>query len=229
MKKISSGFSISLLVFLLICTAGDAVDEKIKNNFPQSLELTIKNEADLSRTDEAVLLDVEQLLAKAADFNPRAFTILSGNVELASQANDLNGDGTADQIVFVADFQPGETREIQVRYATSGEMMREFPKRTQAELSIKTGGEFVNRKYQGGTFQNIAYLRVPPEHTDHSEFIRYEGPGWESDKVGYRFYLDWRNAIDIYGKKVPDMVLQNVGQDGDRCKRASASEGCRFA
>jgi hypothetical protein len=55
---------------------------------------------------------------------------------------------------------------------------------------------------------------VPPEHTDHSFYIRYEGPGWESDKVGYRFYLDWRNASDIFGKKTPDMVLQNVGQDG---------------
>ena len=87
-------------------------------------------------------------------------------------------------------------------------------KKTQAELSHKFGGQFVECVYQGGDFQNVQYLRVPPEHTDHSLFIRYEGPGWESDRVGYRFYLDWRNAIDIYGKKIPEMVLQNVGQDG---------------
>lgn len=55
---------------------------------------------------------------------------------------------------------------------------------------------------------------MPEEHTDHSYFIRYEGPGWESDKVGYRFYLDWRNGIDVYGKRTPEMVLQQVGQDG---------------
>jgi len=92
--------------------------------------------------------------------------------------------------------------------------MQNYQKRTQAELSIKMGGKFVNRKYEGGTFQNVNFLKVPPEHTDHSFFIRYEGPGWESDKVGYRFYLDWRNAADIFGKKTHDMVLQNVGQDG---------------
>jgi len=57
-------------------------------------------------------------------------------------------------------------------------------------------------------------VRVPDEHIDHDTYFRYEGPGWESDKVGYRFYLDWRNATDIYGKKTTDMVLQDVGQDG---------------
>jgi hypothetical protein len=103
---------------------------------------------------------------------------------------------------------------LTVRYAKSGELPREYPKRVQAELSHKSGGKFVNRKYEGGAFQNVQYLRVPPEHTDHSFYIRYEGPGWESDKVGYRFYLDWRNASDIFGKKTPEMVLQNVGQDG---------------
>ncbi len=87
-------------------------------------------------------------------------------------------------------------------------------KRTQAEISIKTNGKWEDRKYIGGDFKNVSVLDVPTEHTDHSHFIRYEGPGWESDKIGYRFYLDWRNAVDIFGKKTPEMVLQNVGLDG---------------
>ena len=57
-------------------------------------------------------------------------------------------------------------------------------------------------------------VKVPQEHTDHSWYIRYEGPGWESNKVGYRLYLDWRNAIDIFGKVTDDLVLSDVGQDG---------------
>ena len=55
---------------------------------------------------------------------------------------------------------------------------------------------------------------MPAEHTDHSWFIRYEGPGWESNKVGYRLYLDWRNAIDIFGKVTDRNILPKVGQDG---------------
>ena len=89
------------------------------------------------------------------------------------------------------------------------------PLKTYAEISIKEGGEWNGRKYVGGdSFKNVQELQVPKNHTDHSFFIRYEGPGWENNQVGYRLYLDWRNAIDIYGKKVDSLVLPYVGQDG---------------
>lgn len=87
-------------------------------------------------------------------------------------------------------------------------------KNTYAELSIKEGGEWKGREYEGGTFKNVDSLSLPESHTDHSYYIRYEGPGWENKNVGYRLYLDWRNAIDIFGKKVDTLVLPYVGQDG---------------
>ena len=92
--------------------------------------------------------------------------------------------------------------------------------KTYAEISIAEGGDWIDgtrghKEYGGGTgFKNVNSLKVPEEHTDHSWYIRYEGPGWESNKVGYRLYLDWRNATDIFGKKVDTMVLSKVGQDG---------------
>ncbi|MBU4537061.1 MAG: DUF4861 domain-containing protein [Weeksellaceae bacterium] len=86
--------------------------------------------------------------------------------------------------------------------------------KTYAELSVKEGGEWKGKKYEGGTFKNVQDLTLPSSHTDHSYYIRYEGPGWESNKIGYRLYLDWRNAIDIYGKLTEEMVLQGVGRDG---------------
>ncbi|MDX6183626.1 DUF4861 family protein [Flavobacterium sp. Fl-77] len=86
--------------------------------------------------------------------------------------------------------------------------------KTYAEISVKTDGKWEGRKYIGGTtFNNVDKLKLAPEHTDHSFDIRYEGPGWESNKIGYRLYLDWRNAIDIFGKKTSAMVLPQVGQD----------------
>jgi len=86
--------------------------------------------------------------------------------------------------------------------------------KTYAELSAKNDGKWEGRKYIGGTFKNVDNLKLAKEHTDHSFDIRYEGPGWESNKIGYRLYLDWRNAIDIFGKKTEAIVLPKVGQDG---------------
>lgn len=95
--------------------------------------------------------------------------------------------------------------------------------KTQAYLGLKEGGEWKwvtkangnqQYEYQGGVFKPVKSLKVDEKHTDHSFDIQFEGPGWESDKIGYRLYADWRNAIDIFGKKTDKMVLQNVGLDG---------------
>lgn len=85
---------------------------------------------------------------------------------------------------------------------------------TYAELTVKKGGNWADHKYIGGEFHRVEKLDLPKEHTDHSEFIKYEGPGWENSKVAYRIYLDWRNAIDIFGKKVDTLVLPYVGLEG---------------
>ena len=86
--------------------------------------------------------------------------------------------------------------------------------KTYAEISTKQGGTWQGRKYIGGNFVNVQQFTVPQQHTDHSFDIRYEGPGWESSKIAYRLYLDWRNAIDIYGKTTDQMILSQVGLDG---------------
>ena len=89
------------------------------------------------------------------------------------------------------------------------------PQKTYAEISVKEGGHWQGTKYIGENlaFKNVDYLKAPDSLTDHSYYVRYEGPGWESSKVGYRIYFDWRNAIDIFGKKVDTMVLSKVGRD----------------
>lgn len=44
-------------------------------------------------------------------------------------------------------------------------------------------------------------------------FQRYQtdGPSWENDKVGFRHYLDGRNAKDVFGKKVSYISPETVG------------------
>ena len=149
----------------------------------------------------------------SAAFNEAGFIVMDGEKEIPSQYNKNDQDVSG--IVLVLDqLKANESKTLTIRYKKEGESSRNYAKRTQAELSHKVNGEWKEREYIGGEFKNVDYLRVTPEHKDHSWFIRYEGPGWESDKVGYRFYLDQRNAVDVFGKKVPEVVLQKAGLDG---------------
>jgi len=184
-----------------------------EKDFPESFQVKVSNPLKAAREQVLVVLSPGEIKAAAPEFNAEAFVVMDGKVEIPSQY--IQKDSDHEGLVWVLpEMGASETRSLTVRYARKGVRKRDYPKRTQAELSYKTGGEWKNREYIGGAFHNTDYLRVPPEHKDHSWFIRYEGPGWESDKVGYRFYLDQRNASDVFGKKTAAMVLQDVGQDG---------------
>jgi hypothetical protein len=202
------------LLLLPLSCSNERIPQEIRTRYPETIVVSVHNPLNAPRTDAPIILDVEKLRSKVQAFNERAVVITAGGRELPSQWVMDGGPARMNAIITMADFQPMETKRLAIHFQRSGEAMRHYPQRTQAEISCKAGGEFRNRKYEGGTFQNVERLRVPDEHTDHSTYIRYEGPGWESDRVGYRFYLDWRNAIDIFGKKTSAMVLQDVGQDG---------------
>ena len=146
-----------------------------------------------------------------------SFKLMDGKTEIPYEVI-AEGD-QIQSILALLSFAPSEAKFISI---VAGQPA-DFPKKTHAEISIKEGGEWkwVTKRngneqyeYEGGDWKKVESLWVDPKHTDHSFDIRYEGPGWESDKIGYRFYLDWRNAVDIFGKKVDNMVLPQVGLDG---------------
>ncbi|MFT7033493.1 MAG: hypothetical protein ACI8Q1_000444 [Parvicella sp.] len=128
---------------------------------------------------------------------------------------DADDDKIADYVSIKSKWAAEETKLFDLSKILGKEQSTEqFTKTTQAEISTKVGGKWEDREYIGGEFKNIERLKVPAEHTDHSYYIRYEGPGIENELIGYRYYLDWRNAMDIFGKRVDTLVLKSVGQDG---------------
>ncbi|HEX6225285.1 MAG TPA: DUF4861 domain-containing protein [Chryseolinea sp.] len=187
-----------------------AHSQPVLKDFPAEFIVTVTNPIDASRENVLVVVPSKEL---PKTFNHLAFLVMDDGKEIPSQYNATESHDSG--IAFVLDHVgASETRSITIRFHPSANNPRKYPKRTQAEISYKRGGSWKNREYIGGNFENAAFLRVPPEHKDHSWFIRYEGPGWESDKVGYRFYLDQRNATDVFGKVTTEMILQKVGLDG---------------
>ncbi|RYY04015.1 MAG: glycoside hydrolase family 88 protein [Gammaproteobacteria bacterium] len=131
---------------------------------------------------------------------------------LPSQIIDTDNDSKPDTLLVSTDLASAKTHNLKI-ISDAGIKAPVLKKQTQAEISIKEGGQWNGKVYENFTnFKNVQNFTPPPQYTDHSTFIRYEGPGVESDKVAYRVYLDWRNGFDIFGKKTNDMVLQNIGQ-----------------
>lgn len=128
-------------------------------------------------------------------------------------STDIKGNQT---LIFpVSLIREKENKLFEIK---RGDAVR-YPKRTYAELSHKIGGELKDnggkRKNDDTGFSWVKpnYIKVSGNFKDHAYYIKYEGPGWESDMVAFRFYLDQRNAIDVFGKKTPGIILPQVGID----------------
>ncbi|UTF59479.1 glycoside hydrolase family 88 protein [Gilvimarinus sp. DA14] len=178
--------------------------------------IVLSNPSEFARSDEPYFISYNELGVSGSSAATLGF-VVDGEA-IPSQAIDRDGDGNDDSLFTLIDIEASASITLQVQEGAAKEANTQ---RAQAEISRKTGGEWREdpekpgkQIYVGGEFENVNALTPPEQHDDHSYFIRYEGPGIESDLVGYRIYLDRRNGFDIFGKKTHDMVLQNVGQDG---------------
>jgi hypothetical protein len=141
-----------------------------------------------------------------------AVQVLVNDMEVPSQADDLDSDGVDDELFFLLDLPPDASADISVE---SVDVTKVYDKRTQALLAVRDSGRFGDTGlYVDGTeYRPVHRVTVPVEQEQDSDWAMFEGPVWESDLVGYRFYLDDRNRTDVFGKSVPRPVLHEVEGD----------------
>jgi rhamnogalacturonyl hydrolase YesR len=176
-----------------------------------SIEVT--NPSGFAREQEPLYFSFYDLGLALDDEKTKHLVAQEDGKILPSQIIDTDNDNKPDTLLITSDLAIAKKHQLKI-ISDAGIKVPAIKKQTQAEISIKEGGQWKDKVYENFThFKNVQKFTPPPQYTDHSYFIRYEGPGIESDKVAYRVYLDWRNGFDIFGKKTNDMVLQNIGKE----------------
>ncbi|HID56011.1 TPA: DUF4861 domain-containing protein [Candidatus Poribacteria bacterium] len=86
--------------------------------------VVITNPLPVARLNLPIAIRVEDIKKVAPDFTFKAFLVspLEGGRDLASQAEDTNGDGEPDTLVFLIDLEPEARREVAVRYEPKAPM-----------------------------------------------------------------------------------------------------------
>lgn len=195
--------SITIIGFIVGCADRPAGQEE------GSIKVHLNNPGDAPSEKVFASMAVDKDVIKAHELSPGdRWKSDYGQAEWF----DSDDDGQVDGLAFYLDNVESGESELEFTWDTTHSNPEN--QKTYAEIAPKTGGQWGEKVYEGGEFTNVSFLRLPDEHTDHTEFIRYEGPGWESELVAYRLYLDWRNAIDVFGKKEYNTVLSKVGLDG---------------
>ncbi len=201
-------------VLLTACTTEKTTSAPVQASVAYKIaSIEATNPSNYTREQEPLYFSFYNLGLTLDDPKTKHLVAQQDGKILPSQVIDTNNDSKPDTLLIATDFAPAQLRKFTI-VSDAGIKVPALKKQTQAEISIKEGGQWKDKVYENFThFKNVQKFTPPPQYTDHSYYIRYEGPGIESDKVAYRVYLDWRNGFDIFGKKTSDMVLQNIGQE----------------
>jgi hypothetical protein len=171
--------------------------------------IKLTNQLQLDRTGETVFISVPSIKKYYKNFDENNFIIKSnGKVIPFDVVNDSDENL---RIVFQINFKQNEHKQVTISY--SEEKPAFHNTKTNAYLGIKRNYILRDSIYTGGKFESTGYVSVPKSHFPHDALFQMEGPAWESDKIAYRFYLDERNRVDIFGKSTPKMVLNIIGKD----------------
>ena len=183
----------SVLAAMLLCSTGTWGQVRI----------TVKNPSSSPRPNEPVVVPWTEIARAWPAVDPRALQLADENgAPLTLQVDDLDFDGTPDELTFVADFGPGQERVF-----TAGPGKAD----TGGTRALRT--DAVDWKRIGGVLHSLVDDDVAGNARVRGAY-RFDGVGWESDVIAYRLYLDARNAIDINGKRKPGLCWDYLGTSG---------------
>lgn len=192
MKKIGIAI-VALGALLLPATAQKAVT------------VTVKNPLGTDRTDVPVSIDLSSITDEDTRWSLRSATVTADGTELPSQLDDLDQDGSYDQLAFVADLKARQTRTFTVSLSSS-EADHHYAPRTYAQLTLR------NPKVKEKNKHDIYLTDIffSPETRDPFHVMHHHGVALESELIALRIYFDHRQTPDLYGKITPRLEMRDT-------------------
>ena len=107
-------YILSILIFYIGCTFPGSKKDANRIRF------TIQNTLSTPQKSIPINLSLDRLKTVKSDFSLKAFSVVTGKAPkeamIPAQADDLDYDGVRDQLTFLLDFVPQETKEISILY-----------------------------------------------------------------------------------------------------------------
>lgn len=171
----------------------------------QQQQVLLKNNDQYIHTDEQITINRTQLKALDKQFSEGLIPLVTYQGKpVASQADDLNGDGKWDELALV--FTVPASSEVTLTVtAKNKEDIPKFKSRAHAFLG--------KSPQQNNKFNPVKEEILPKSHLPQAQppLYQMEGPVWENDKGAFRLYFDVRNGKDIFAKSVSDIMMDTIG------------------
>ena len=165
-----------------------------------AFSVRVNNLKDEPRSDVPVVIDIPSVYRKTTT----ALVTCNGK-EIPCQLDDLDQDGRYDELCFLADLGPKETKNYTVDLMGNGGP-RHYPTRVYAEMVMR------NDKVKEKNKQNnyVESLTARGDCANSYNLLHHHGVCFESELNGIRIYFDKRQTLDLYGKFKKRLELQQT-------------------
>jgi len=164
--------------------------------------IVVKNPSDQKRSDEVIIVNRETIAQSFHADNPGLLPVIRhGDRILPSQTDDLDGDGSWDELAFMVDLSPLEELLLDVAFVEP-DRYPEFEKRTNVRLGIEQ---------DDGSYLEVDHYAAPGCRDSFRIIAQGESVSWENDKMAFRNYFDCRNVKDLFGKLKPKLIIDKIG------------------
>ena len=173
------------------------------------LKVAVTNPNELERAHENIVISIAELKRIAPDFKAGDVIVTTSDAatleedartmqvtELPLQADDLDGDGQYDELVFQIELKPKQTRIVTIAYGDAATMQRlrsDYPRRTGAKFSMK---------FEGLAWESEASAwRIYFDKRNAIDFFAKRRPGLYLEMFGspeYGYHYESPLGRDIY-------------------------------
>ena len=125
------------------------------------------------------------------------------------QLDDLDKNGNAEELFLQVSLDANSSKILIVQGTNEAQR---FDSKTDFTIKVRDEADPDNMQV-GSDFKSVEKYTETYDYKQDNGLIFLEGPGWESDLVGYRFYFDDRNRFDIFGKSTSELSLSNITEN----------------
>lgn len=162
-----------------------------------TLKVSVTNDWENGKKDAPVVVKLDEV--RRLKFAVQSAVVQLEGKEVPCQLDDMDADAQADELVFLADVEAGQTLNYEVTLSANG-LQGDYAPRVYADMMLDD---------KKGKHPFITSIEAPGKSYIYSD-LYHHGAAFESELTAFRVYFDHRQNIDIYGKKLRRLELADT-------------------
>lgn len=159
---------------------------------------------EVTNPNEVAMKDAPVCVKLPAMMKYKSATVTVDGQEVPSQLDDLNGDGTMDELSLVIDLEAHGSRTLCVTFGKKPLPADRYESRvfTDMRMRVVKKGRTIDLREENYRIDTISEV----EDTHYSDVYPH-GLCFENELMGYRVYFNAGHGTDLYGKRTPQLEL----------------------